>query len=235
MTPTHAPTVPTAGGCPMVINGELRIPGGITDLDSFRRWLHSPDFPEKGRHSYLGGLIWVEVDERAPMETLSHNDVRHEVAGVLRGLARSGETGRYFGGGLRLSNRAANWSTDPDGLFYHFTTQRSGRIQPVAGQRGGVVELVGTPDMVLDVVSVISVEKDTVILPPLYQSAGVPEFWRIDARQELLFEIFRLTPTGYVPTQHPDGWWRSDTFARDFRMTQAADPLGQPLYNLETR
>ena len=95
--------------------------------------------------------------------------------------------------------------------------------------------LEGTPDMVLEVVSDSSVEKDNVLLPPLYQAAGVPEFWRIDARGELLFELLRLTPGGYVSAQLPEGWWHSDVFARDFRLVQGADPLGQPEFTLEVR
>jgi Uma2 family endonuclease len=89
--------------------------------------------------------------------------------------------------------------------------------------------------MVLEVVSDYSFTKDTVELPPLYQRAGIAEFWRIDVRAELHFEILRLTAGGWVATLLPDGWWRSDVFSHDFRLDQAADPLGQPEYTLGAR
>jgi Uma2 family endonuclease len=98
-----------------------------------------------------------------------------------------------------------------------------------------VVEFEGTPDMVLEVVSDTSVEKDMVRLPPLYERAGVAEFWRIDARGELVFELFRLTPSGYVSTQLPDGWLHSDVFGRDLQLVQGVDPMGQPQFTLEVR
>ena len=89
--------------------------------------------------------------------------------------------------------------------------------------------------MVLEVVSDTSVEKDTVILPPLYHAAGVDEFWRVDARGELKFEIFRWRSPGYELMRLPDGWCRSGLFGRDFQLTQGTDPLGEPLYPLQVR
>jgi Uma2 family endonuclease len=240
---TQLPTAPSVqppasitvqpASCPIVINGEIRIPGGITDLDSFRQWLHSDTFPTTGRICFLGGVLWVDLS----MEQLyAHNQVKGAVTIVLGTLVRTANLGLFIPDGMHLSHLGAGLSTVPDAIFAFYATLQSGRLQRAPNARQvGAVDLVGTPDMVLEVVSDSSVEKDTVTLPPRYESAGVSEFWRIDARHDLVFEIFRLTPSGYVPTQHPDGWWRSDVFARDFRMTQAADPLGQPLYNLETR
>jgi hypothetical protein len=62
------------------------------------------------------------------------------------------------------------------------------------------------------------------------------EFWRVDARgPEPRFEILRSSPGGWQPTQLPDDWWRSDLFGRDFRLTVGTDPLGMPLFTLESR
>jgi Uma2 family endonuclease len=154
----------------------------------------------------------------------------------LRPLVRASGLGRYFGDGMRLRNVAANLSTDPDGLFYFHASLQNGQIQEVTGRLpGGVVEYLGSPDMVLEVVSESSVEKDMVRLPQLYQAAQVREFWRVDVRNALGFEILRLTPSGYAPTQLADGWWRSDVFARDFRLAQNNDAMGRPEFVLEVR
>jgi Uma2 family endonuclease len=216
----------------MVIDGRVRIPMGITDLAAFRQWCHSADFPEEGRFAYLDGTIWVDLSME---QAFSHNDVKTGVASVLWPLARAIGTGRYFGDGMRLSHPEANLTTDPDGLFYFYATLQSGRLIQVAGRHGGVVEFEGTPDMVLEVVSDTSVEKDMVRLPPLYERAGIQEFWRIDAQGKLVFELFRLTPGGYVSAQLPDGWLHSDVFGRDFHLAQGIDPTGQPQFTLEVR
>src|SRR5262245_10723971 len=233
--PAPAPTpVAAPAGCPVVIAGTVRIPAGITDLDAFRRWALSDDFPDDARVSFLDGEIWVDPSmERG----FSHNDVKHEVAGVLRRLARAAGSGRYFGDGMRLSHAQANLSTDPDGVFVSYASQDAGRVRLVPNVNDvDVVELEGTPDMVLEVVSDSSIEKDTQTLPPLYHRAEVPEFWRIDARgDELHFEILQRAAAGWAATQRPDGWWHSAVFARDFRLVREADPRGQPWFTLEER
>jgi Putative restriction endonuclease len=212
--------------------GEVHVPPGIADLEAFRRWLRSGTFPEKLRICYLDDVLWVDL---SPEELFSHNAVKSAVACALHRLAREGR-GRYVLDGMHFSHLGANFSTMPDGAFVSYAAFQTGRVRrtPDVSQRD-VIEFVGTPDMVLEVVSDSSVQKDVVTLPALYQAAQIPEFWRIDARAELRFEILRLTPAGYVATQLADGWWRSDTFGHDFRLVQGADPLGDPRFILETR
>jgi Uma2 family endonuclease len=213
------------------IAGHVRIPAGITDLASYRRWTHSDDFPERGRFAYLAGTIWVDLSME---QAYSHNDVKTTFARVLHGLARSTRMGRYFGDGMQLSIPAVDLTSVPDGMFITYDALSSGRIQRVPSVRQvGVVEFEGVPDMVLEVVSESSVDKDTVTLPPLYQRAGIAEFWRVDARNELTFEIFRLVGGVYQSTRQADGWCRSDLFGRSFRLTQATDPAGDPEFDLE--
>ena len=138
--------------------------------------------------------------------------------------------------GMHLSNTVAGLSTVPDAMYVLYTTFQTGRVQRVPNaNQVGVVELEGCPDMVLEVVSDSSVEKDTQLLPPLYQRAGIAEFWRIDARAVVQFEILRLTPAGYAPTHLPDGWWHSDVFGQDFHLDQDTDPIGQPRFTLRFR
>jgi Uma2 family endonuclease len=232
ITPATPPAPPPVAASAVVINGWLHIPKGITDLATFEQWLESDHFPEQGRFSWLDGVLWVDLG----MEQLYwHNEVKAEVATVLRLLVRASRSGRYCTDGMRLINPTANLNTDPDGLFYLFTTQQSGKVRQVPGRLGGVVAFEGTPDMVLEVVSDNSVQKDMVTLPPQYQAAGVPEFWRIDARAALQFELLRLTPSGYVATVLDDGWQHSDVFGRDFRLVGGTNPVGEPQFTLEVR
>jgi hypothetical protein len=41
------------------------IPDGITDLDSFRHWAYSDEFPDSGGISFLNGEIWLDVFDRS--------------------------------------------------------------------------------------------------------------------------------------------------------------------------
>ncbi len=89
--------------------------------------------------------------------------------------------------------------------------------------------------MALEVVGDWSVVKDFDRLSRLYHAAGVPEFWRVDARDPVSLEVVRWDITAYIPTQLPDGWWHSSAFGRDFHLTWHTDPLGQPRYTLQCR
>jgi Uma2 family endonuclease len=215
-----------------MIAGRLRIPSGIGSLEAFSRWVTSEDCPEKLRVAWLAGTLWVDMT----MEQLyTHNQVKGECGRVLATVVRTLNVGMYIPDGMHLRNPGADLSTIPDGLFISYDAFRSGRVRQVAGARAGVVELEGSPEMVLEVVSESSLEKDTVTLPVLYHRAGVNEFWRIDARGELRFEILHRTESGYVPAEEADGWWRSAVFGRWFRMTQQPDLLGQPQFTLAIR
>jgi Uma2 family endonuclease len=247
MTPT-APTAPPVTPAPMPVlvappatlpvtikaeRGQVCIPPGINDLAAFRAWLHSDDFPERIHVCFLGGLLWVDLSLE---QFYVHDQVKQAVAQVLGALADQTDLGRFAPDGMHLSHPGANLSTVPDSFYVSYDAIRTGRVQRVPNaHQVGVLEMVGTPDMVLEVVSDSSVTKDMVTLPALYQAAQIPEFWRIDARADLRFEVFRLTPAGYQPTQLDDGWWRSDVFARDFRLGQRPDPLGDPKFVLEMR
>jgi Uma2 family endonuclease len=217
----------------IVLNGHLRLPGDITDQEAFRRWARSDECPEKGRFAFLNGVLWVDLS----MEQMyTHTRAKTEFARVLGNLVNDLASGVLLTDGMLLSHPGVGLSTVPDGLFVSYTALQSGRVRRIANARNvGAIELEGAPEMVLEVVSDTSAERDTVTLPALYHAAGIDEFWRADARGELTFEIFRWRSPGYEAMLLPDGWWRSELFGRDFRLTQAADPLGEPLYTLHVR
>jgi hypothetical protein len=173
----------------IVINGHFHLPVNLTDQEAFRSWVRSEECPEKGRFAFLDGVLWVDLS----MEQLyTHGGVKTEVTRVLSNLIRDAGSGLYRSDGMLLSHPAVGLTTVPAGLFVSYAALQSGRVRRIPNARNvGVIELEGAPEMVLEVVSDNSVEKDTVALPPLYHAAGVEEFWRVDARGELVFEIFR--------------------------------------------
>jgi Uma2 family endonuclease len=214
------------GGC-------LHIPAWVEDLAAFRRWFHSEEFPETGRICYLNGEVWIDMSKE---QFFSHNQIKSEYNIVLGSLAKVGRLGRYIADGMLLTHEEANLSSQPDGAFVSFDSLTTGRIRLVEGAEEGYVELEGTPDMVLEVVSTSSVEKDNVTLFDLYWRAGIQEYWLVDARGErLVFDIWRHTPKGYVPTRKQGGWIRSTVFGKSFRLTRQMDERGDPEYTLEVR
>lgn len=144
--------------------------------------------------------------------------------------------GRYFSDGLFQTNIAADLSSKPDGTFASRDAFDAGRVQLIEGVPEGFVELAGTPNMVLEVVSSSSVSKDGEWLRDLYWQAGIAEYWLVDCRCERLeFDILRHTSRGYSVTRKSSGWMKSEVFGQSFRLTRQADELGQPEFTLETR
>jgi Uma2 family endonuclease len=216
-----------------ITDGEVRIPGSVIDLASFRCWARSKEFPDRGRISYLAGELWVDLTIE---QVFTHNQVKGEIAIVLGTHVKATRIGRYFHDRTRLSNPAVDLSTEPDGFFASFDSLRADRIRLVEAAEEGYIELEGTPDMVFEVVSESSVHKDTVRLRQIYWRAGIAEYWLIDARRgPLTFDILRRGRRGYVVTRGQDGWLPSTVFGRLFRLTQEPDTLGNPEYTLAVK
>ena len=211
----------------------LQVPGWVQVLESFRRWSDDDAFPETGRLSYLKGDIWIEMGKEQLFE---HNQVKTEFTRILASVVRAIQTGRYFADGAFISNEEADVSNQPDGMFVSTTSSQQGRVQVVEGQGRGHVELEGTPDMVLEVVSDSSVEKDTVFLRRAYAEAGIREYWLVDARKEpLRFDILRLDEQRYLAGRKRAGWVRSEVFDRWFRLSQQPGLDGFPVFTLDVQ
>jgi Uma2 family endonuclease len=167
----------------------------------------------------------------------AHNQVKAEFTAVLRPLVRAAKLGRFATEGMLLSNPAARLSTIPDGFLVSYDSVRTGRLREIPGKKNGCIEYEGAADMVLEVVSDSSEEKDLIDLPRLYWLAGVDEYWLVDARREdLRFEILKHGPKAYSPTRkQPGGWLKSNVFGRSFRLIREKDELGASIYSLEVK
>jgi Uma2 family endonuclease len=126
-----------------------------------------------------------------------------------------------------LTNESAGVSNEPDVIFARRETLASGRLRQVPTVEGhGAKELVGTPDMVLEIVSDSSLRKDLVELPARYHAAGVAEYWLIDARGEVVqFHILRRGETEYLATEASEFWLPSGVLERRFRFERQPDAL----------
>ena len=216
----------------VVIEESVRIPDRVVDLKAFRAWARSASFPQKGRIAFLDGEVWIDM---SPEELFTHNVVKGRFAVVLDGLVTSSRLGRYFHDRTLVSNPEADLSTEPDGTLVTYDSFRSGRVRMVKGKHG-VMELEGSPDIVLEVVSPSSVKKDTVVLRELYWKAGVREYWLIDARRaQPRFDLLRRGRSDWLLSRGQGGWLASGVPGRSFRLFVKPDEIGLAEYTLEVR
>src|SRR5690349_18865287 len=131
--------------------GEIRVPPWVIDHPSFLTWLRSGAVPEDLRVGYIDNQVWSEpMGERA----FAHNGIKTELASVLHPLVREGNLGVYFGDGMTFTSEAGGFTSVPDGLFVSRASIDGGRVSLTGGRRSHHdTELVGRPDLVLEVVS----------------------------------------------------------------------------------
>jgi Uma2 family endonuclease len=209
------------------VSDNIVVPGWIVDLESFRRWATSGNYPPSGWVSFLNGAIFVDPHIE---ELFTHNQVKGAYAYAIMSVLGPNPNGLFVHDRMLLTNPSANLSTEPDGLFFFWTTIQSNRLRMVEGA-DGFIELTGTADMVLEVVSKHSVPKDTVALRELYWKAGIAEYWLVDARGvEPRFEILRHAETDYAAVEPVTGWVASSVFGRRFQIVKKTNPLGQPQF-----
>jgi Uma2 family endonuclease len=212
---------------------EVTVPDWVLDLESFRRWADSDDFSEKDRVSWLGGEVVIDMSKE---QLFSHGQVNLAIGARLFGLSTEEVPGYFWSDGAVVSNEEANLSVKPDGVFVSRTGVDAKIVRFVEGVEEGHVEIEGSPDMVLEVVSRSSVRKDTVLLRARYWTAGIREYWLVDARKEpISFDILRHTEQGYVPARKLKGWLASQVFGKAFRLTRLPQTSRHATFRLEVR
>jgi Uma2 family endonuclease len=211
----------------------LSVPDWVTNLEAFRRWTDTDDFPEDYRIWWLRGEVCIDMSKE---QIFTHVRVKTRFTRVLDLLAEQEQIGMYLTDGVLLSNFAGDVCGNPDGLFLSTATLASDRVRLIEGKEEGFVELQGSPDMVLEIVSTGSEHKDNVVLKKAYHEAGIREYWLVDVRQEaIVFDIFRHTERGYVRGSKQQGWGKSAVFGKSFRLSRQVGPQGHPDYSLEVR
>lgn len=210
---------------------QVPVPLAVVDHASFRDWARSDDFPQHGRFAWLDGMIWMDLMVE---QVFSHNAVKNEFIAALLRHVNKHRLGYLLSDGVLVSNEKAGLSTEPDVLFVSFGSETSGRVHFQEGAREGVIELVGTPDMTLEVVSDSSVTKDRVNLKSAYYQAGVLEYWLVDARRgKVDFTILKRGANGFIPTPaSDDSSIRSTVFGAGVRLRSKPGPTKRPVYNV---
>jgi Uma2 family endonuclease len=211
----------------------VEIPPWVTDLQAFRRWTDQADFPETGKIWWLGGAVWADMSKE---QAYTHIRVKGEIFLVLNGIVKANDLGQLFPDGLLLTNEEAGISGNPDATFISHESLAEGRVVMIEGQTAGWTEAQGSPDMVLEVLSDSSEEKDLIILREDYFAAGIREYWLADARKSPpSLNILRRNSKGFVVTRRQGGWVKSAVVGKSFRLVEGKDRSGFPVHTLEVK
>jgi len=217
---------------------DLRIPEDAFSFEGFQRWMESDDFPENGRIDYLEGNVYVDM---SPEDLYTHSSPKTAITLTLGRLVVDPDLGELHIDRTRNISRFVGLSVEPDLVMVLLDSLRQGKVRPVPSARNKpdrFIALEGPADLVVEIVSDGSVQKDTVRLPPLYAKAGVSELWLVDARgEDLRFDIFTLRNGHYeLIAPGADGWTRSPLLRHAFRLVRHRRPgLGTWRYSLEYR
>ena len=211
-------------------------PIALRSLDAFREWMHTAA-PERGRFWFVRGKFEADM---SPEKISVHNFVKAALYGTLVNLVQQRDLGEIFPDGAFLVNEAADLGTEPDMMFCSWDCLSEERVKIRAWRKetDGDVEVHGTPDMVVEIVSDSSVQKDNVELRQSYFDAGIPEYWLIDARDEgeIQFQLLVRGTDEYV-AQPADakGYLLSPCFGRRFLLTRKAHKISGWSYRLLSR
>lgn len=160
-----------------VVNDEVVIPSSVTDLPSFQKWLRSEDFPTIGKVIYFDGNVWIDPSSQQGL----HCHVKSTLAGAIGGWVRHKNIGMTLCDGLRFTNENADLSSEPDVMFLTEASLLSDKFKLMDGDAS--LEVKGSPEIIVEVISPTSVQKDEKTLREKYWEAGVQEYWLADSRK----------------------------------------------------
>ncbi len=200
----------------------LELPANIGSLRQFRKWVFSDSFPETGRIDFLSGRIEIDM---AADDLFSHNLSKTAVTSSIHAFVKSKRDGWLFSDGARVTCLETDLSVEPDMIY---VSQESCDLGTVSFRRSkseshqGYAEIVGPPDLVVEIVSDSSVRKDTQLLPEAYFHAGIKEFWLIDCRpDQIRFDLFTRGRHKYkLAKATEDGYRRSSVLKAYVRLTR---------------
>ena len=211
------------------VDALVQLPRETRTLAGFRAWALSENCPDKLRVTYLQGKVLLDLSKE---EIRSHALVKIEVGRVLANLNLEIDFGYIFIDGVLITNVPAAVSNNPDGIAVFWQSLKRGKVRFLE-KNGREMEIVGSPDWVMEILSDSSVIKDTVDLRASYHMAKIGEYWLIDARgDEIDFQILYWRKGGYCQAPVSDGWQFSRAFGRSFRLMRKRDRLGSWKYTL---
>ncbi len=219
-----------------LVFNEFSVPAEVFDFEKFLEWVNSDEFPKNVRVTYSDGHIEIEM---SPEEIETHNKLKGAVHASLWHWNSERQLGEVLEDGARLVHPETNFSAEPDLMFCSWAVTGSGRVRYAEQVEGGnrFVAVVGSPDLVVEVVSRSSVRKDGVLLREQYFQAGIQEYWQIDGRGETIdFQLLVRGEHEFQPVAaDDDGYRRSEVLGGSFLLTRSLNRAGRFDYRLTGR
>jgi len=158
--------------------------------------------PEDDASSVKYELEFGELVE-VTRPTWEHNELTFALGALLQQYVRSRGLGRVSGDVLVILDEAKDLAYAPDIVFV--ATENLDRI------REGKVY--GPPDLVVEVLSPTTMQRDVGKKKRIYHAYGVQWYWVVDMERQVI-EEYRWTPEGYLLTQVvlPDETFRPKLF-----------------------
>lgn len=214
---------------------QINVPDKARTHFGFRAWAKSNACPERARVTFFNGRILIDMSKE---EIETHAKPKAEVSRGVSNISHDFDLGECYLDGTLVSNGEAGLSTNPDLTFVLWETLEAKKVTlvPRAGVRGEYLEVVGSPDLLMEIVSRGSVRKDKQLLREAYHRARVPEYWLIDARgAEIDFKLLWWRRTGYVAVAPRDGWLRSRILRHEVKLERLRHRLSLWRYTFHAR
>lgn len=215
----------------VAIDNRVMVPRAALDHDGYRAWVTSDEYPERLRTTFVNGEVLVEM---TPESLGSHNQVKLAVTEALAAFVRRHDLGEVYADRALVTNELAMLSCEPDLTFVSWASIEDARIRFEKRADGSDdIEIVGSPDLVVEIVSDSSVKKDTRLLREAYARAGVREYWLIDARgSEIRFEILANREGAFETMSERSGSQFSSVLGVPWTLTRARNRAGRFTYTL---
>jgi Uma2 family endonuclease len=207
----------------------ISVPREVTDLESFRRWFQSEEFPSEAKVTYFDGNVLVEQI----MERILHSEIKSQLHIDIGHRVRQHNLGKTHCDRMRFTNIEADLSVEPDIMFYSHASKSSGRVKITDGD--ATTEVLGSPELIVEVVSNSSSKKDEQILPVKYYQAGVMEYWIVDSRKSPVMTIMKRGKQGFITSSSQDGWHHSEVLAAQCRLVLSPADAATTDVSLEMR
>jgi Uma2 family endonuclease len=217
----------------VLLDQDVEIPP-IGNLQEFRRWALSAQFPPRGRIDYIAGRVEVDM---SPEDVFTHGTLKSELAARITDRVNELDLGHTLIANTRVSSVPADLSAEPDVVVITHQAldeQRVKLVPKASGEPDRYVEVEGGPDLVVEIVSDSSEQKDTRRLPNAYFRAGVRELWLLDARgAQMVFQIRRRGAESFLAAE-PDaaGYQTSEVLAARYALERSRHTRGHWVYRL---
>ena len=155
---------------------------------AFRRWVENRPVTDVNRYELTDGRIVM-----TPPAGWGHGEIEANVIHILRNLVKSHDLGRVFGSSTGYDLPSGD-TLEPDASFVSNERWSKG---PQVG-RSQFLKIV--PNLVVEILSPTTAQRDRVEKKRIYEVNGVEEYWLVDpARREVT--VFQLIAGRYGPAK----------------------------------